>query len=72
MTVINKLIFGRREIVGQTLKILSEPSFAAADKLSHIEEQLKRCQANLQTLSEFLANQLIDASFYQLQVNRLD
>lgn len=72
MTIINKLIFGRREIVEETIRMLSEPSFVTANKLSYIEEQLKRCQASLQTLSEFLANQLIDASFYQLQVNRLE
>lgn len=72
MTVINKLIFGRKEIVGRTIEILIAPSFSLSQQLDKVEGQIKDCQANIENLTEFLANELIDRPFYQTHVNRLE
>lgn len=72
MTLINKLIFGRREIIEGTLERLDEPTALEEKAVDEIENQLQRCQAKKQKLAELLNNQLIEMAFYQAEMNRLE
>lgn len=72
MTLINKLIFGRREIIEGTLERLDEPTAIEEKAVDEIESQLQTCQAKKQRLAELLNSQLIEMTFYQAEMNRLE
>ncbi|MGX7092388.1 recombinase family protein [Hutsoniella sourekii] len=72
MILFNKLIFGRREIIERTLERLDEPTSIDERAVDEIENQLQTCQAKKQRLAELLNSQLIEMTFYQAEMNRLE
>lgn len=71
MTLINKLIFGRRQIIEGTLERLDETT-SIEEAVDEIESHLQACQAKKQRLAELLNSQLIEITFYQTEMNRVE
>ncbi len=72
MTLINKLIFAREEVLDRLILDLSIPSKEEQRKLNDINNQLKDCQDNFETLEDLRANKLVDSVFYHQQFWELE
>lgn len=72
MTMINKLIFAREELIEETIDAFSETSFVTQNRLNLVEEKIMDCQNNIQTLTELNSSGLIDVEFYHQYLNRME
>lgn len=72
MTMMNKLIFGRQEIIEPAIRELSRPSLLNQKNIDRSDEYIRDCQNQLQILAELQKTDVIDIKFYHQQMNRLE
>lgn len=71
VTLLNKLVFGRNEIIEATIKKLEISDFDATKSQKDIEMQLKEIQDKLYTLSKLLNSKTVDITFYHKEETAL-
>lgn len=72
ITLINKLIFGREEILERLIDELSIPSKNQESRLKELKMKLAECQESLEALEIFRTNTLIDHEFYHQEMWQIE
>lgn len=65
MTVVNKLIFGRREILLPLIESLGQPNPSYSKEIMDVNQKLRDCQEQFELLSKLRTEDKIDIAFYQ-------
>ena len=71
VTLLNKLVFGRKEIIQDTIKKLETSDSEASNSQKDLEMELKEIQDKLYTLSKLLNSKTVDITFYHKEETAL-
>lgn len=72
MTVVNKLIFGRHEILVPLIESLGQPDSIYSKETMDVNQKLRDCQEQFELLSKLRTEDKIDIAFYQEESQRIE
>ncbi|MGX7145068.1 recombinase family protein [Facklamia languida] len=72
MLVMNKLIFGRKEIVERTIQKLDKPSDENKIVLQTIEKGIQDCQEHMELIVKLHSEKIVDSEYYHKELLYLE